>query len=256
VSADSLDLFLADVRSRPLLTPAEEVALAKRIEQGDEAARERMIESNLRLVVSIAKRYQHEGLELPDLIQEGTIGLMRAVDKFDWRRGFKFSTYATLWIRQSIERARDNSGAAIRVPVHVSERKRRLARVAREYEVANGRRPTLAELAAASNLSLVHAEQALETEVATVPLEDVHEDENAAAAFEEAERALRDAAVHRAVAELPELERNVVELRFGLQRAPLKRAEAGQVLGISTPRVRTAEQRALARLEEIEELAA
>jgi RNA polymerase primary sigma factor len=268
VSTDSLDLFLAEVRRRPLLKPAEEVALAKRIEQGDELARKRMIESNLRLVVSIAKRYRHEGLDLPDLIQEGTIGLMRAVDKFDWRRGYKFSTYATLWIRQAIERACANSGTTIRLPVHVVERRQRLDRAARELEAAYGRRPTLAELARASRLSLAHAQQALDADRTTISLDsavtdapdltlaDVLPDDAAAEAFEQTEEALRDAAVGRAVDELPPLERQVIELRFGFAERPLNTAAAGRALGITAQRVRGAERRALAQLQQIEELAA
>ena len=151
---DSLTLFMNDAGRYPLLTAAEEVALAKRIERGDRAAKERMINSNLRLVVSIAKRYQGHGIQLGDLIQEGVIGLNRAVEKFDWRRGYKFSTYATWWIRQACQRAISNQSRTIRVPTHVHERRLKIARVAGELESRLGRDPTREELAAAAELEL------------------------------------------------------------------------------------------------------
>ncbi|HLE98824.1 MAG TPA: sigma-70 family RNA polymerase sigma factor, partial [Gaiellaceae bacterium] len=148
-AADSLQLFLADVGRHKLLTAAEEVALAKRIERGDRVAKRMMIESNLRLVVSIAKGYRGLGVPFLDLIQEGTLGLNRAVEKFDWRRGFKFSTYATWWIRQSVQRAVANHARTIRVPVHVVERQQKLSRAARRLEVELGREATKDELAEA-----------------------------------------------------------------------------------------------------------
>ena len=152
-SVDSLRQFMNDIGKHALLTAAEEVALAKRIERGDRDAKERMINSNLRLVVSIATRYQGHGVPLGDLIQEGAIGLNRAVEKFDWRRGFKFSTYATWWIRQACQRAISNQSQTIRIPSHVHERRLKLARLAREFELQHGREPTPEELAAASGYS-------------------------------------------------------------------------------------------------------
>ena len=154
VTTDSLTMFMNEVGRHDLLTAAEEVELAKRIERGDKQAKERMINSNLRLVVSIAKRYQGHGLPLGDLIQEGIIGLNRAAEKFDWRRGFKFSTYATWWIRQACQRAISNQSRTIRVPAHVHERRVKLARVARQFEAAHGREPTNEELAETSGLEL------------------------------------------------------------------------------------------------------
>jgi RNA polymerase primary sigma factor len=159
---DSLTLFMNDLGRYPLLTAAEEVELAKRIERGDRAAKERMINSNLRLVIHNARRYTGHGVSLGDLVQEGIIGLNRAVEKFDWRKGFKFSTYATWWIRQSCQRAIANQSKTIRVPVHVEERRSKLARVRQRFEVQHGREPTLEELAEASQLELQHVREALD----------------------------------------------------------------------------------------------
>src|SRR5919108_65922 len=152
-TADSLQLFLNEIAQFPLLTAAEEVELAKRIERGDSEAKERMINSNLRLVVSIAKKYQGHGLSLLDLIQEGIIGLIRAVEKFDWRRGYKFSTYATWWIRQAVQRGVGNKARTIRVPVHVLDRERKLARIERKLAARLGREPTDDELIAAAGIT-------------------------------------------------------------------------------------------------------
>jgi RNA polymerase primary sigma factor len=167
-SADSLQLFLADVGRHKLLTAAEEVTLAKAIERGDPVAKRRMIESNLRLVVSIAKGYRGLGVPFLDLIQEGTLGLNRAVEKFDWRRGYKFSTYATWWIRQSVQRAVANHARTIRVPVHVVERQQKLSRAARRLEVELGREATKDELAEATGLPIQHVDEALGAAQASV----------------------------------------------------------------------------------------
>ena len=162
ITGDTLQLFLRDVRRHPLLTAADEVDLAKRIEQGDLAAKERMINSNLRLVVSLAKRYQGQELSLLDLIQEGILGLIRASEKFDWRRGYKFSTYATFWIRQAIQRGLANQGRTIRIPVHIGQRERKIARAERELALEFGRAPTDAEIAAATDLTLEEVEETRE----------------------------------------------------------------------------------------------
>src|SRR5580765_5806114 len=169
-STDSLTLFMNEAGKYRLLTAADEVALAKRIERGDQAAKELMINSNLRLVVSIAKRYQGRDLPLGDLIQEGVIGLNRAVEKFDWRRGFKFSTYATWWIRQACQRAISNQSATIRIPTHVNERRLKLARARGQLETKLGRLPTREELAEATELSLLHVDEALDAAEAGVSL--------------------------------------------------------------------------------------
>jgi RNA polymerase primary sigma factor len=157
-SVDSLELFLRDIGRIPLLTAREEIELARRIERGDLDAKDRMIESNLRLVVSIAKRYQGRELPLGDLVQEGTIGLVRAVEKFDYRRGFKFSTYATWWIRQSIARAIAEKGRTVRLPAHVDEMLRKLSRAERRLSGEVGREPTNAEIAEAAGIDLEEAE--------------------------------------------------------------------------------------------------
>ena len=199
----------------PLLTAAEEVELAKRVERGDAAAKERMINSNLRLVVSIAKRYQRPRPPLRDLIQEGTIGLNRAVEKFDWRKGFKFSTYATWWIRQACQRAVANQARTIRVPTHVDERRAKLARVRGSFETAHGREPTAEELAQASGIELQHVEEALGAVEASVSLNqtigsdgdgelgDLFADPTAVDPVEQADEALRRRAVREALGRCP-----------------------------------------------------
>src|SRR5438552_14433702 len=170
-AADPLALYLKDIGRYRLLTRAEEVQLAKRIECGDERAKERLINANLRLVVSVAKRYQRQSIPLLDLIQEGTLGLIRASEKFDWRRGNKFSTYAIWWIRQAIDRAVCNQAEPIRVPVHIYERRRRLARVRQALTLELEREPSLAEVAAAAAPSPPHAEQALSGPAGFAPLD-------------------------------------------------------------------------------------
>ena len=228
-SADSLQLFLADVGRHKLLTAAEEVTLAKALERGDPTAKRRMIESNLRLVVSIAKGYRGLGVPFLDLIQEGTLGLNRAVEKFDWRRGFKFSTYATWWIRQSVQRAVANHARTIRVPVHVVERQQKLGRAARRLEVELGREATKDELAEATGLPMQHVDEALGAAHASVSLNqtvgaddegelgDLFADREAADPFDEAEESLRRQGVRRALDALPERERRILELLFGLE---------------------------------------
>ncbi|MGH3134497.1 MAG: sigma-70 family RNA polymerase sigma factor, partial [Gaiellaceae bacterium] len=226
-TTDSLQLFLNEIGRYPLLTAEEEVELAKRIERGDAAAKERMINSNLRLVVSIAKRYQGHDLSLLDLIQEGILGLIRATEKFDWRRGFKFSTYATWWIRQAVQRGVQNKSRTIRVPVHIAELERRASRTERELAAKLGRMPTEEEVAESAKISLEKLRQAREA-VRTLSSLDrpVGEDESATLGdliaapggdpAEELAVRLDDGALERALESLPLMERRVLELRFGL----------------------------------------
>src|SRR5215217_2305103 len=177
-TTDALQLFLNEAGRWPLLTKEEEVELAKRVERGDVEAKERMINSNLRLVVSIAKRYQGHGLSLLDLIQEGIIGLIRAVEKFDWRRGFKFSTYATWWIRQAVQRGVANKSRTIRIPVHIADREQRLGRAERELTAKLGRPPTDEEIAQAAKISLKHLREVREAARAVTSLDKPIGDDN------------------------------------------------------------------------------
>jgi RNA polymerase primary sigma factor len=267
-SADSLQLFLADVGRHKLLTAADEVTLAKRIERGDLIAKRHMIESNLRLVVSIAKGYRGLGVPFLDLIQEGTLGLNRAVEKFDWRRGFKFSTYATWWIRQSVQRAVANHARTIRVPVHVVERQQKLSRAARRLEVELGREATKEELAEATGLPMQHVDEALGAAHASVSLNqtvgaddegelgDLFADREAADPFDEAEESLRKQGVRRALDALPERERRILELRFGFEGEPWTLEAIGHELDLTRERVRQLEAQALARLAALRDLAA
>ena len=265
-AADSLQLFLADIGRHKLLTAAEEVMLAKAIERGDLSAKRRMIESNLRLVVSIAKGYRGLGVPFLDLIQEGTLGLNRAVEKFDWRRGYKFSTYATWWIRQSVQRAVANHARTIRVPVHVVERQQKLGRAARRLEVELGREATKEELAEATGLPIQHVDEALGAAQASVSLNqtvgaddegelgDLFADREAADPFEEAEESLRRQGVRRALDALPERERRILELRFGFEGEPWTLEAIGHELDLTRERVRQLEGQALARLAAIRDL--
>ena len=268
-TTDALTLFMNEAGRHRLLTAADEVALAKRVERGDRAAKERMINANLRLVVSIAKRYQGHGLPLLDLVQEGVIGLNRAVEKFDWRRGFKFSTYATWWIRQACQRAISNQSTTIRIPSHVHERQIRLARARQRFETTEGRPPTHEELAAATGLELRYVEEALATADASVSLNqavgsegdaelgDLFSDPEAVDPADEAAATLRRASVRRVLADLPERERRLVELRFGLDGEPRSLEAIGRELGLTRERVRQLEAAALATLErELADLAA
>jgi RNA polymerase primary sigma factor len=265
---DSMSLFLAEVRRHRLLTRAEEVTLAKRIERGDLAAKERLVNSNLRLVISNARSY--EGLDLPllDLIQEGMLGLIRAAEKFDWRKGYKFSTYATFWIRESIQRAIANRARPIRVPVHIGQRQRRIGRARASLIATLGREPTDEEIAEAAELELreVLATREIARVVTSLDRPVGEEEEttlgsllasDATAPDEEVELAARDAALHRALQRLSEAERNVVILRYGMAGAdPTPLREAGRRLGISSDAVRKLERKALAELAESHELEA
>ena len=268
VTGDALALFLRDIRQFPLLTREQEVALAERIEQGDLEAKERMINSNLRLVVAIAKKYQGNELPLIDLIQEGIFGLIRATEKFDHRKGFKFSTYATFWIRQAIQRGLANKARTIRIPVHIGQRERKISRAKRELSVQLGRDPTDDELASKAELTRAEIEEIREAPRTVTSLDrPVGEDESSQLGDllpsddlgpeEEIDIALAGDALRSAVARLPERERKVIELRFGLEEeGPATLRETGQVLGLSSEGVRRLEAHALKRLAGERELEA
>jgi RNA polymerase primary sigma factor len=260
-TTDSLQLFLNEAGRYPLLTAAEEVELAKKIERGDVAAKSRMINSNLRLVVSIAKKYQGHGLSLLDLIQEGVIGLIRAVEKFDWRRGYKFSTYATWWIRQAVQRGVANKSRTIRIPVHIADREQRMNRAERELSVKLGRPPTDEEIAEAARISLKHLREVREAARAVTSLDKPLGDDNDASigdlvgvaegdtVEEEVEISLTEDTLKRALEDLPDRERTVLILRYGLgDEDPTSLEEIGRRLGITRERVRQIESVALERL--------
>jgi RNA polymerase primary sigma factor len=271
-TTDALQLFLNEIGRYPLLTAKEEVELAKRIERGDREAKERMINSNLRLVVSIAKKYQGHGLSLLDLIQEGIIGLIRAVEKFDWRRGYKFSTYATWWIRQAVQRGVANKSREIRIPVHIVEREQKMARAERELTGKLGRPPTEEEVAKAAKLPLKqvrevrHAARAVTSLDRPLGTDDgTSLGELTAGEFpspeEEVSVNLGEDTLRHAVAELPDREREVLKLRYGLNGdfEPASLDEIGRRLGLTRERVRQIESTALERLavkREIEALRA
>jgi RNA polymerase primary sigma factor len=260
-TTDALQLFLNEAGRWPLLTAEEEVELAKRIERGDKEAKERMINSNLRLVVSIAKRYQGHGLSLLDLIQEGIIGLIRAVEKFDWRRGFKFSTYATWWIRQAVQRGVANKSRTIRIPVHIADREQRIARAERELAPKLGRQPTEEEVAKQAKLPLKQVREVREAARAITSLDKPLGEEadsalgdliagEQAPPEEDVTVSLEQEVLRRAVAQLPEREREVVKLRYGLNgdRDPASLEAIGRQLGLTRERVRQIEANALERL--------
>jgi RNA polymerase primary sigma factor len=265
-TTDALQLFLNEVRRHPLLTKEQEVELSQRVEQGDREAKEQMINSNLRLVVSLAKKYQGNDLPLLDLIQEGILGLIRAVEKFDWRKGFKFSTYATFWIRQAIQRGIANKARTIRIPVHIGQRERKVARVERELHSRLGRPPTDEEISEESGVSIEDMEEIRDAARAVTSL-DRPIGEEGDAAFgdimpsddpepeEEVEVSLRAEALHRALDNLPDREREVVKLRFGVngdEPTPLR--ETGRRMGLSPERVRQIEAKALKRLATTREM--
>ena len=266
-AVDALDQFMADAARHRLLTAGEEIALAKRIERGDLAAKEQLITHNLRLVVSIARRYQGTELTLLDLIQEGTLGLIRAAEKYDWRKGFRFSTYATLWIRQAIGRALSNHSRAIRLPVAVAQRERRLARIRAELTLELGRDPDREELAAAAGLELSELDElSAAARVVTsldAPTGDLGESvlgdilpDRAEGPGEQVLVSLEREAVRRAVAALPEPAREVVKARFGINGDPRPESHAAiaRRLGRTANEVRAIERAALADLSRLREL--
>jgi len=266
-TTDALRLFMNEVGRYPLLTAAEEVELAKRIERGDPEAKERMINSNLRLVISIAKKYQARDLTLLDLIQEGIFGLIRAAEKFDWRRGFKFSTYATWWIRQSVERGIANKARTIRIPVHILQREYKIQREERRLATDLDRDPTDEELAQATALPVNQVREARESARAVTSLDrPIGENEDASLGDlfpseeprpdELVQISLREEEVRRAVDELPDREREIVKLRYGLDGSPDPKSveEVVRTLGIPRKEVRRIEDEALGRLGRVREL--
>jgi RNA polymerase primary sigma factor len=265
-SLDSLRLYLREIGRVPLLTAEEEVSLAKRIERGDMAAKQQMTEANLRLVVSIAKGYLGRGLSFLDLIQEGSLGLIRAVEKFDYRRGFKFSTYATWWIRQAVTRAIADKARTIRIPVHMVEKLNRVVHMERQMTQRLGRDPRPEELALELRMDVDEVREILRLAQLPVSLErpvgedddsslgDFVEDESASSPFDEASRALRDTDVRRALAALPERERRVLELRFGLTGdQPRTLEEVGKAFGVTRERIRQIENNTLRKLQALPE---
>jgi RNA polymerase primary sigma factor len=268
-TTDALQLFLNEAGRYKLLTASEEVELAKRFERGDKAAKDLMINSNLRLVVSIAKKYQGHGISLLDLIQEGIIGLIRAVEKFDWRRGYKFSTYATWWIRQAVQRGVANKSRTIRIPVHIVEREQKISRAERTLMAKLERDPTDEEIAETSKLSLKHVQEVRAAARAVTSLDKpvgaegetsfgdlIAGEDNEPS--EEVHVSLAENAVRSAVETLPEREREVVKLRYGMNGDPDPKSleEIGREMGLTRERVRQIEARALQRLAERREVAA
>jgi RNA polymerase primary sigma factor len=264
---DSLALFFRRARVYPLLTAAEDVELAQRIERGDLAAKERMINSNLRLVVSQARRYQGHGLSMEDLVQEGMLGLIRAVEKFDWRRGFKFSTYGTLWIRQAIQRGLQNHGRTIRLPVHVAQQQVKLRKLESELSGKLSREPTDEELAEVADMPIDQVVELRELNRSLTSLDQPVGDEDTAFGdllpsdhpepAQEVEEADRNNRVSALVGSLPADERDVIRLRFGLAgEEPLTLRQTGIELGITAERARQLEERGLTRLAGSTELAA
>jgi RNA polymerase primary sigma factor len=267
-TTDALQLFLNEIRRYPLLTAEQEVELSKRIEQGDLEAKERMINSNLRLVVSIAKKYQGQELSLLDLIQEGIFGLIRASEKFDWRKGYKFSTYATFWIRQAIQRGLANKARTIRIPVHIGQRERKIVRAERDLAAKLGREPTDEEIAREAELPLDQVEEVRDAARTVTSLDRPIGEEGDTALGDlleggapppdqEVEVSLSEQLLRRTIEELPETERDVIMLRFGLTgEDPQPLRETGRRLGLSAERVRQIESRALKRLAMRRELEA
>jgi RNA polymerase primary sigma factor len=261
VSTDALQLFLKDIGKVDLLTAAQEVELAKRIERGDHCAKQEMVEANLRLVVSIAKKYRNQGLPFLDLIQEGTIGLVRAAEKFDYRKGFKFSTYATWWIRQAVARALADKARTIRMPVHVVEKLNKIVRAERKLRAELGREPSSAEIGHELDLSIDevdHIRRSAQTPVSLEkPVGDEDEsefghfltDENQELPDEAAEITLRKETLKKILGTLSSRERQVLELRYGLDgQHPRTLDEVGRTFNVTRERIRQIENQSLKKL--------
>ena len=268
-TTDALQLFLREAGRHALLTAPQEVELAKRIERGDMGAKTHMIQSNLRLVVSIAKNYRNQGLPFLDLIQEGTLGLIRAVEKFDWRRGYKFSTYATWWIRQAVQRGVANKSRTIRIPVHIVEREQKIARAERELTLQLERPPTDDEVAKKAGLNLKHVREVRHA-ARTVASLDKPVGSESDTAFgelvaheagdveEEVVLGLSEQTLRRAIEGLPDREKQVIKLRYGMDGDPDPKSleQIGREMGITRERVRQIELQALQRLAGQREIAA
>src|SRR5438105_3696851 len=265
-SLDSLRLYLREIGKVPLLTADQEVSLAKRIERGDMRAKQQMIEANLRLVVSIAKGYLGRGLSFLDLIQEGSLGLIRAVEKFDYRKGYKFSTYATWWIRQAVTRAIADKARTIRIPVHMVEKLNRVVHIERQLVQRLGREPKAEEIAEELRMTAEEVREILRMSQLPVSLEkpigededsalgDFVEDETAASPFESATVIMQKENVRRALDVLPERERHVIELRYGLLGGqPRTLEEVGAAFGVTRERIRQIENNTLKKLEHLPE---
>ena len=266
VSTDSLQLFLKDIGKVPLLTAAQEVELSKRIERGDHRAKQQMVEANLRLVVSIAKNYRNQGLPFLDLIQEGTIGLVRAAEKFDYRKGFKFSTYATWWIRQAVARALADKARTIRMPVHVVEKLNKIGRVERKLLAELGHDPTADEIARELEIEREEVEQIRRSAQTPISLEkpvgDEEEsefgqfiaDERAESPYERAAEILTKEALREALENLSYRERRVLELRYGLGgEHPRTLDEVGRTFNVTRERIRQIENQSLKKLQSLAE---
>jgi RNA polymerase primary sigma factor len=265
-SLDSLRLYLREIGKVPLLTADQEVYLAKRIERGEMSAKTQMIEANLRLVVSIAKSYLGRGLSFLDLIQEGSLGLIRAVEKFDYRKGYKFSTYATWWIRQAVTRAIADKARTIRIPVHMVEKLNKVVHIERQLVQRLGREPRPDEIAAELEMTPEEVREILRMSQLPVSLEkpigeeeeselgDFVQDEQAESPFDTASLSLRRGDIERALDSLPERERRVIELRFGLDgRQPCTLEEVGRAFGVTRERIRQIENNTLKKLESLPE---
>lgn len=265
-TTDSFQLFVNQAMKYPLLTAAEEVDLAQRIERGDLAAKERLINSNLRLVIKFARRYQGHGLALGDLVQEAMLGLIRAAEKFDWRRGYKFSTYAVLWIKQSIQRGLDNTGRPVRIPAHIAQRERTVNRITTELTTELNREPTDQEVAKKSKLPLDEVMAVRDLTRVTTSLDTPVGDgdttlgelraESTIDLADEVEAGEREQAVVDALASLPEQERLIIQARFGTGGRPAQSlSEAAREVGVTQKNARELEARALRRLSADERLA-
>ena len=267
VHADALDHLLQRASQFRLLKPEEEIELAKRIERGDLVAKERLINCNLRLVVSIARRYQGHGLTLNDLVQEGMLGLIRAAEKFDWRKGFRFSTYATLWIRQSIQRGLDNSARTIRLPAHVATKARKVGRVRGELAVKLEREPEVEEIAEAAGMPVAEVEEIQAVDYTPASLDQRLGDSDDSATLgdlraadgeapeDEVHRSIVSERVAAALDRLPDDERKVIQLRYGTDGDTRSRTQIGRELRMTPQRAEELERRALARLSRMSELA-